>query len=435
MSLDDQQHQVKGAIGGVNFLGALSERLFSRFYRGLNRRAEAQTVRQENQRRRQELEAKIEQAKRVVQHNKKLKQTLQQRNQDVERLGALLGTLHEGIIMQDTQGSIVYMNTAARELLGNKKNFWSSELSSLFETQQDDDIAFDSEIVPLGAPDRIQVNNRILGAQLAAVANEQGERLGTMIVLRDVTKDALADRLKDQFVTALSHELKTPMTVIKGMSEVLSNQPDDLPPNRRLLETLSRNVDILDRMVVELLDVSEMGAGTFDVRQDVINLEGLLWRVIRGVEPEAKKKALDIMVMVRDRGALMITGDEERLRWAVGHILQNSVAYTDFADQAGQVRVEVRLDENDARFIRIDFIDRGVGIASKDVPHIFDRFYRGDPRDRTGKLVDPRGLGQGLYIARIVAEAHGGYLGLLRTDIGKGSVFTMVLPIHDLTQP
>jgi two-component system sensor histidine kinase ResE len=434
MSLDDQ-HQVKGAIGGVNFLGTLTERLFSRFYRGLNQRTEVETTRQENQRRRQELEAKIEQAKRVVQHNKKLKQTLSQRNQDVERLSGLLGALHEGIIMQDTQGSIVYMNSAARELLGSKKNFWDSELATLFESHDETDASLDSEIVPLGVPNRIQVNNRILGAQLAAVANEQGERLGTMIVLRDVTKDALADRLKDQFVTALSHELKTPMTVIKGMSEVLSNQPDDKPPNRRLLETLSRNVDILDRMVVELLDVSEMGAGTFDVRQDVINLESLLWRVIRGVEPEAKKKSLDMMVMVRDRGALMITGDEERLRWAFGHILQNSISYTDFAEKSGQVRVEVRLDENDARFIRIDFIDRGVGIASKDVPHIFDRFYRGDPRDRTGKLVDPRGLGQGLYIARIVAEAHGGYLGLLRTDLGKGSVFTMVLPIHDLTQP
>lgn len=433
MSGDDPR-QVDGAIGGVNFFGALTERLFSRFYRGLNRRADGQNARQEQQRRRQELEAKIEQAKRVVQHNKKLKQTLQQREQDVHRLGALLGALHEGIIMQDMQGSIVYMNTAARELLGNKKNFWGSELATLFENQQADDVPLDSEIVPLGVPDRIQINNRILGAQMAVVANEQGERLGTMMVLRDVTKDALADRLKDQFVTALSHELKTPMTVIKGMSEVLSHQPDDKPPNRRLLETLSRNVDILDRMVVELLDVSEMGAGTFDVRQDVINLEALLWRVIRGVEPEARKKSLDVMVMVRDRGALMITGDEERLRWAFGHILQNSIAYTDVSGQ-GQVRVEVRLDENDSRFIRIDFVDRGVGIAPKDVPHIFDRFYRGDPRDHSGKLVDPRGLGQGLYIARIVAEAHGGYLGLLRSDLGKGSVFTMVLPIHDLTQP
>jgi signal transduction histidine kinase len=76
-------------------------------------------------------------------------------------------------------------------------------------------------------------------------------------------------------------------------------------------------------------------------------------------------------------------------------------------------------------------MDSGVGISDKDTPHIFERFYRGDPRNTSGKLIDPRGLGQGLYISRTVAEAHGGYLGLLKTTIGQGSVFTMVLPLYD----
>ncbi|TVR22550.1 MAG: PAS domain-containing protein [Anaerolineaceae bacterium] len=427
---DERDQQVDKALGGVNFFAAITERLFSRFYRGLNRRSAAQKEREKLQRRRDELEDKIARARRVAQRNKQLKQALKQRDDDVQRLGGILSALDEGIIMQDTEGRIVYMNKSARDLLGNQKNFWQSDLGMLFEAHREVQ-QIDSEIVPLGDPQRVQVNGLVLGAQLAAVANDAGERLGTMIVLRDVTQAALADRLKDQFATAISHELKTPMTVIKGMSEVLKSQPDDRPPNRRLLETLSRNVDILDRMVVELLDVSEMGADAFDIRQDEVNLERLLWSVVRGAEPEIKKGRLDVMVMLRDVADLVVQGDAERLRWALGHLLQNSVAYT---ESGGHIRLSAGLDDNDRRFIRVDFADTGVGIAQKDVPHIFDRFYRGDPRDPSGRLVDPRGLGQGLYIARTVAEAHGGYLGLLKTGVGDGSMFTMVLPIHDIQQ-
>ena len=83
-------------------------------------------------------------------------------------------------------------------------------------------------------------------------------------------------------------------------------------------------------------------------------------------------------------------------------------------------------DGNEERVI-IDVMDTGVGISDKDLPHVFERFYRGDPRDSRGKLIDPRGLGQGLFVARTVAEAHGGYLGV-RSTVGEGSVFTLALP-------
>jgi signal transduction histidine kinase len=74
-------------------------------------------------------------------------------------------------------------------------------------------------------------------------------------------------------------------------------------------------------------------------------------------------------------------------------------------------------------------VDTGVGIAEKDLPHVFERFYRGEPRTPEGKLLDPRGLGQGLFIARMVTEAHGGYL-TVRSQAGQGSIFTMVLPLN-----
>jgi signal transduction histidine kinase len=423
---NDQAQEIGGALRRVNQLGAATERLFSRLFASLNQRAHAESEREARMRRKAELESKIQRARLAVVQNRQLKASLRQKQQDIERLDGILAHITEGIIMQDLDGKVVFINKAAHNLLGSYKNFRDTELGRLFDTYSQTH-SLDSEIVPLGEPDKVQVNNRILGAQVAAVANDKGERLGTMIVLRDVTQESLADRIKTQFVTALSHELKTPMTIIKGMADVLKHMPaDNKEATKRPLETLIRNVDVLDRMIVELLDVSEMGAGTFDIRHDEVNIEALLWSVVNGVSPEVKSKKLDVMVMIRDASALRVLGDEQRLRWAFGHLLENATHYT---EKEGHVVVMAGIDAQDHRYMRLDIVDNGVGIAKKDLPHVFEQFYRGDPRDSHGKLIDPRGLGQGLFIARKVAEAHGGYVSVLKTEIGVGTTMTCILPI------
>ncbi len=394
-------------LARVNNLGTATERMFSRLYTSFNRRSK--------------LQSEIEKTRALQRRNRQLTHFARQSEAEIERLNGILASIDEGIIMQDTDGRVVLINAAARKLLGSQRNFWESELGSLFDTYRDITM-LDSELAPLGEPTRVQINNRILGAQVAAVAGKDNQRLGTMIVLRDMTRDALSERLKDQFITAISHELRTPMAVIKGMSEVVLGQPADKPVNRRFLETIGRNVDILDRMIVELLDISEMSADAFSIRQDPLNIEDLLWNVVNGMEPEVTRAQIDIGIMVRDSKKLHIVGDNQRLRWALGHLLQNSIRYT---EPGGHIVVTARRE--DAKNIGIQVVDTGVGISEKDLPHIFERFYRGEPRTRTGKLLDPRGLGQGLFIARKVAEAHDGYL-TVRSTPGVGSVFTMILP-------
>lgn len=215
------------------------------------------------------------------------------------------------------------------------------------------------------------------------------------------------------------------MTVIKGASEVLAGLPEDQPVNRRLLNTLTRNVDILDRMVVELLDISEMGAETFSVRDDHVDVEPLLWSIVSSMTPEMSKAKIDLSFMMRDTQKLIVNGDSQRLRWAFGHLLQNSIRYT---EASGHIVIAAGLDEENSNYIAVDVIDSGVGISEKDLPHIFERFYRGEPRTNSGKLLDPRGLGQGLFVAKTVADAHKGYLSV-KSKEGEGSAFTMYLPI------
>jgi two-component system phosphate regulon sensor histidine kinase PhoR len=416
-------HEISGVLSRVNQLGEATNRLFSRLYLGLKRRSEQESGPAASPQRRAEVRKQIELARAMNVENQLLQNALKTQALKIEQMNGILDAMDVGVIMQDSEGRIAHINKAARDLLGSQKNFWESEIGLLFNEHRDV-THVEGELMPLGEARRVQVNNRILGAQLAAVANPDGERLGTMVMLRDVTRDALADRLKEQFVTAISHELKTPMTVIKGMSEVLLRSPEDAPPNRRLLETLSRNVDILDRMVVELLDVSEMGAEAFSIRQNAILLNPLIASVANGLLPEVKKNRLEINYMPRDTRLLQITGDEQRLRWALGHLIQNSIRYT---EPGGRIFLTAAIDEQTPTLIVVEVVDTGVGISEKDLPHIFERFYRGEPRTPSGKLLDPRGLGQGLFIARKVAEAHGGYL-RAESEQGRGSVFTLVLP-------
>ena len=398
MSNQPNDQELSGVIQRINQLGTASERVFSRLYKGLGRRSdEAQTQEQ----------------------NRQLRSALRKRNLEIDRLNSILASIDQGVIMQDNEGRLVLVNEAARKLLGSIKAFWQSELGTLFNDYRGI-TAVDSELSPLSDPTRVQINNRILGAQLAAVAAEDGERLGTIIVLRDVTREALSDRLKDHFITAISHELRTPMAVIKGISEVILGS--EAMPNRRLLETLSRNVDVLDRMIVELLDISELSGDNFSIRREILNLEELLWNVVNGQTPEIKRAQLDVSVLVRDVEQLQVRGDDQRLRWSFGHLLQNAIRYT---ESGGHILITACI--SDLEHISIQFVDTGVGISEKDLPHVFERFYRGEARTPSGKLLDPRGLGQGLFIARRVIDTHGGYV-TVSSPRGQGSIFTAVLP-------
>ena len=118
---------------------------------------------------------------------------------------------------------------------------------------------------------------------------------------------------------------------------------------------------------------------------------------------------------------------EPTLRWALGHVLENSINYT----QEGGT-ITARIGEISQGRVQIHIEDTGVGIRSMDLPHVFNRFYRGEARTADDKAIDPRGLGQGLFIARAVAEAHKGYLGI-DSKVGVGTVVTMALPLPGST--
>jgi signal transduction histidine kinase len=412
---ETQDRAARGVLYFVDEFGGATQSFFERLYRGLSRKRASEkghtplpdpdnlsALRQANR----ELTARVHEAE-----------------TSAARLQAVFARIDEGVIMQSPEGRIVLMNDAAYRLLGSIKAFWESDLGRMFKRAHERANG-GPEMEPVGDPIRVQINDRILGAQLAAVSGTRGSALGTLIVLRDVTREALADRLKDQFITQISHELRTPLTAIKGMSEVILSQPEGKPPNRKFLEAIARNAAVLDRMIIELLDLSEISAGSFSIRREAVLLDELVLTALRGREAQINKAGLRMgLLLSGHRERPEVRGDERRLAWAVGHLLDNAIHYT----QSGGL-ITIRIGQRKHEHLLMDVIDTGVGISERDMAHVFERFYRGEARTREGKTIDPRGLGQGLFIARAVAEAHGGYL-IANSTPGYGSKFTLGLPL------
>ena len=389
-------------LGGVHRFGSASESLFRRLYTRLRRQR-----------------ADEEQA--MGERLAHLRQQQQRSLSQLERLQAIFASLEEGIIVQDNSGKVTMINPTAEAMLGGRRNFWGSALGTLFEQYRQVQTT-NAELMPLGESDELRLNNRILRAQISAIGDENSQRIGTVIILRDITHDALALRLKEGFVAQIARAMGKPVSVVKLASELLNAQPEDSAVNQRLLDKLLRNVDMLDQLALELLDIAQMQTGALDVAREPLRVEEVVWSVVRDLDAALAQRNIDLLVMARDITGARVLGDAARLQWALGHLARNGA---DYGREGGYVALAARSEvRNGKPYALVSVSDNGIGIKAADLPHIFERFYRGDS---SAAAKAPRGLGQGLYVARAIAQAHGGFLQAESRD-GRGSIFTLGIP-------
>jgi len=240
-----------------------------------------------------------------------------------------------------------------------------------------------------------------------------------LAIERARTEETLREeaRLKDEFIAALSHELRQPLAPLVTALTVLATHADDPQTVRRLHGPMSRQVDQLVRLVDDLLDVSRVSRGEVRLERARVDVEEVVASALETSGPllEAKQVAVEV---VRPDQPLHVDGDRLRLRQVLANVLTNAARYT---ATGGRIQVEARRCGED---VHVVVRDSGVGIAPGDLERIFEPFVRLPHAE----ISAPAGLGLGLALARRLTEMHGGTLSAASAGPGKGSAFTMVLP-------
>jgi signal transduction histidine kinase len=337
----------------------------------------------------------------------------------IGRMRAILSSIGDGVVLEDLEGKLNPLNAAAETLLDEMSaNFMLGPLQELSAGEYDQA----TEIQPspwLLERRRFQVGKKVVSAHSASVRTDDDERLGTVIVLRDVTAEVEAERLKDAFITHVSHELRTPLTAVKGYVDLLLVGAAGALDEEQMgfLDTISRHTDNLVAMINELLDFSEMEAGgRLGLRPRPVLLSTLVEEIADELRPQVDEKGLTLTVELPDELPL-VDADTRRLRWAVINLVRNAWQYT----PAGGV-VTLRLLQRDGQ-VKLDVVDTGIGISPEDQKNLFTRFYRVTNVTKD----DVRGLGLGLYVAKAIVEAHGGQIEVVSEE-GVGSTFSVILP-------
>lgn len=243
----------------------------------------------------------------------------------------------------------------------------------------------------------------------------QGEESEVLSVIREE-----ANRLKDDFITAISHELRTPVTAIKGYIELLRMTAADKLDERELefIDTIDANVVDLLSLIQETLDLSRIEGGSLGIDREPINLSELVKAEAEKWIKNMEERGLSFNIYLPDE-PIWIEADWNRLTQVIHNLLSNAYSYT---LPGGQVEILVEREHNR---VRVDVKDTGVGIAETYQPYLFTRFFR-IPQEEKG--YDISGTGLGLYISKAIIEAHHGKI-WVQSEPNQGSRFSFTLPM------
>ncbi|MFB0546949.1 MAG: GAF domain-containing protein [Anaerolineae bacterium] len=384
----------------------------------------------------------------VSEQAERLGEMLRTQQEEASKSQAILESIADGVIVNDTQGRILLVNAAAERILQTRSEsligqnvrnvFGAFSLKGRSEALAAmDALTFDpmpeSDTNPLAIQTILEIDNRVISAHLAPVLARNEEFLGIVTVFRDITKEVEADRAKSEFVSTVSHELRTPMTSIKGYSDLLWMEAVGRlnEEQKKFLSIIKSNADRLTDLINDLLDISRIESGRIKLDLKPLQIEEIVTGVVNSLRRQIKDKGLTLALNIPS-GLGKVRGDRHRITQILTNLISNAYQYT---PSGGEITVS--LSRTDSA-IRVDVADTGIGIAPEDQSRIFDRFYRADhPLVR-----ESNGTGLGLAIVKMFVEMHGGRI-WVDSKLGQGSTFTFILPLMkgveeeagDLTKP
>jgi signal transduction histidine kinase len=314
---------------------------------------------------------------------------------------AILHGLADAVLATDASGTIILANAAASVLLEIAPQPVREAIHRTLAGGR-----------PQAA--EIAVQAQVFELLTTPLRGEDGNISGAVAVGHDVTAYRQLDRLRTNFVSDVSHELRTPLTAIRGFVETLQDGAADDPAVRdRFLATIAIETERLTRLTNDLLLLTRADAGRLDLRLAPIDLGDCVQRAVAQLTGHAREKRITIATGLPD-SPVSAQADADRIHQVLVNLLDNAIKFT----PAGG-RVTISVGDH-----AVTVADTGPGIPADEMPHIFERFYRGD-RSRARQGSDGSGLG--LAIAKAIVEAHGGQI-WATSESGKGAVFRFTLP-------
>jgi len=267
--------------------------------------------------------------------------------------------------------------------------------------------------------------NAQLRAEVAERTRAERERARALAQERHARGEAeAASRAKDEFLAVLSHELRTPLNAIQGWSHILAQEGVDAGTVRHGTEIIRRNVHLQTRLIEDLLDSARIASGKLRLETRAVRFADLVAEVVDNLRPSAASKGVRLEASIGAQHA-QVAGDPPRLQQVVWNLLANALKFT---PPGGGI--DVRLEEAGSG-LRLAVSDTGSGVAPELLPYVFDRFRQADSSSRRSA----GGLGLGLALVKELVELHGGTVDVASPGAGRGTTFTVTLPVRPVGDP
>lgn len=344
----------------------------------------------------------------------KLQETLDDSIEKQNRLEAILKSMDSGVIAVDKNYKVIMINPYAKKIFGINKDIIGKNLMDNIRDFELEDIIKNSK----DEYTEIKIywpKERDLRIKTADIINGY-EKIGTVAVVQNITEFKKLENMRSQFVANVSHELKTPLTSIKGFAETLKDVHDD-KTKEKFLNIINDEADRLTRLISDILTLSDI-ENSKEVKTDEINVEKTINEVYYLVSKSAENK--NISVTLYCENVPDIIGDKDKFKQMIINLVDNAIKYT---ENGGKVEVGTKV-ENENCIIWVK--DNGVGIPKVHLSRLFERFYRVDKARSRAQ----GGTGLGLAIVKHIVMSFNGAIDV-QSEVGAGSTFTVTIPYNE----
>jgi len=334
-----------------------------------------------------------------------------------QRLEAILASTPDPVLVTDHHGHLLLNNPAALQLPGFNGNTNGGQPIDAVIQQADllGLLRSDAEEEP--SREISFTNGKVYYATVSSVVVDE-KPVGKVCILRDITHYKELDALKSDFVATVSHDLRSPLTLMRGYATMLQMVGDLNDQQKGYVRKIISGVESMSRLVNNLLDLGRIEAGV-GLQLEMVAVSEIVERVTSSLQLQAAQKNIQLSQELPAEGSPLIQADPALLQQALYNLVENAIKYTPVG---GQVHVRAQSRPLGVLF---DVRDSGIGIAPLDQPRLFEKFYRGGQRE----TYQQRGSGLGLAIVKSIAERHGGRV-WVESYLGKGSTFFLEIPFE-----